>query len=215
MISQPDPIRDSNTNGIGDITEELFFSPVHSGALIWGAGPVFTIPSATDPILGTGRVLLGPTAVFLTTPGHWVMGVLLLNQWSVGGNPLLPSVNAFTAQPFINYNMAHGWFLTSSPLITANWLAAPGQQWVVPVGGGIGRIFKIGDQPVSAYISAYYNAIHPTTKLAIARRALISVPRKIANRPISVNVRLGSEAYIVARAGRHVRWSGIHFATIR
>ena len=57
------------------------------------------------------------------------MGVLLNNQWSVGGNPLLPSVNTFLAQPFINYNMAHGWYLTSSPLITANWLAAPGQQW--------------------------------------------------------------------------------------
>jgi opacity protein-like surface antigen len=162
VISQPNPILDRNTNGIGDITEELFFSPVHSGALIWGAGPVFTIPSATDPILGTGRVLLGPTAVFLTTPGHWVMGVLLNNQWSVGGNPLLPSVNTFLAQPFINYNMAHGWYLTSSPLITANWLAAPGQQWVVPVGGGFGRIFKIGDQPVSANIAAYYNVVHPT-----------------------------------------------------
>jgi hypothetical protein len=71
-------------------------------------------------------------------------------------------VNTFLAQPFINYNMAHGWFLTSSPLITANWLAAPGQQWVVPIGGGVGRIFKIGDQPVSAFISAYYNAINPT-----------------------------------------------------
>ncbi len=161
VVSQPNPILDSNTNGIGDITEELFLSPVHSGALIWGAGPVFTIPSATDPILGTGRVLLGPAAVFLTTPGHWVMGVLVNNQWSVGGNPLRPSVNTFLVKPFVNYNMAHGWFLTSSPLITANWLAAPGQQWVVPVGGGVGRIFKIGDQPVSTYISAYYNAIHP------------------------------------------------------
>ena len=162
VMSQPSPIFDSSTYGLGDITEELFLSPLHSGALIWGVGPVFTVPSATDPILGTGRVLLGPTAVFLTTPGHWVMGVLINNQWSVGGNSLLPSVNTFLAQPFINYNMAHGWFLTSSPLITANWLAAPGQQWLVPVGGGVGRIFKLGDQPVSAYISAYYNAIHPT-----------------------------------------------------
>jgi hypothetical protein len=84
VVSQPNPILDSNTNGIGDITEELFFSPVHSGALIWGLGPVFTVPSATDPILGTGRVLLGPTAVFLVTPPHIVMGVLVNNQWSVG-----------------------------------------------------------------------------------------------------------------------------------
>jgi len=125
VISQPDPVFDSNTNGIGDITQSLFFSPVHSGALIWGAGPVFTIPSATDPILGTGRVLLGPTAVYVVTPDHIVMGVLLNNQWSVGGDALRPSVNTFLAQPFFNYNMAHGWYLTTSPVITANWLAAP------------------------------------------------------------------------------------------
>ena len=162
VISQPNPIFDSNTNGIGDITQEFFFSPTHPGALIWGVGPVFTIPSATDPILGTGRALLGPTAVALVTPGHWVIGVLANNQWSVGGNPLRKSVNEFVAQPFINYNMAHGWYLASSPVITANWLAAPGQQWTVPVGGGIGRIFKIGDQPVSANITAYYNVVHPT-----------------------------------------------------
>jgi hypothetical protein len=47
-----------------------------------------------------------------------VMGVLLNNQWSVGGNPLRPSVNEFLAQPFINYNMKEGWFLTTSPIIT-------------------------------------------------------------------------------------------------
>ena len=162
VISQPSPIFNSNTNGIGDITQEFFVTPTHPGALIWGVGPVFTIPSATDPILGQGKVLLGPTAVLLTTPGHWVIGILVNNQWSVGGNPLRQSVNEFLAQPFVNYNMAHGWFLTSSPLITANWLAAPGQQWTVPVGGGIGRIFKLGDQPVSAYVSAYYNVVHPT-----------------------------------------------------
>jgi len=108
VISQPSPVFDSNTNGIGDITQEFFFSPTHPGPLIWGLGPVSTIPSATDPILGTGKVLVGPTAVALVTPGHWVIGVLVNNQWSVGGNSLLPNVNEFLAQPFVNYNMAHG-----------------------------------------------------------------------------------------------------------
>jgi opacity protein-like surface antigen len=161
VVSQPSPLFDSSTNGIGDITQSLFLSPAHPGDLIWGVGPVFTIPSASDPILGTGRVLFGPTAVFLTTPGHWVLGVLLNNQWSIGGNPLRQSVNTFLAQPFLNYNMAHGWYLTTSPIITSNWLAASGQQWTVPIGGGVGRVFKVGDQPVNAQIAAYYNAIHP------------------------------------------------------
>ena len=68
LVSQPSPFFDSNTNGIGDITQSLFFSPVHPGALIWGVGPVFTVPSANDPILGTGRYLAGPTAVLVVTP---------------------------------------------------------------------------------------------------------------------------------------------------
>jgi opacity protein-like surface antigen len=162
LISQPDPLQASNTNGVGDITQSLFLSPAHPGALIWGVGPVFTVPAANDPILGTGKFLFGPTAVFLTTPGHWVIGVLLNNQWSVGGNSLRPPVNTFLAQPFVNYNMAHGWYLTTAPVITANWLATPGEKWTVPIGGGFGRVFRVGDQPVNASISGYYNAIRPT-----------------------------------------------------
>lgn len=162
VISQPDPTQDRSTNGIGDITQSLFLSPVHSDPLIWGVGPVFTVPSATDPILGQGKVLFGPTVVLLTTPGHWVIGVLANNQWSVGGDPLRPSVNEFLAQPFINYNFEHGWYVSTSPIITANWLAAPGQQWTVPVGGGFGRVFKLGDQPVNASLEGYYNVERPT-----------------------------------------------------
>jgi hypothetical protein len=111
--------------------------------------------------LGREKCCFGPTVVLLTTPGHWVIGVLANNQWSVGGNPLRRSVNEMLVQPFVNYNLPHGWFLTTSPVITADWLAAPGQQWTVPVGGGLGRVFKLGDQPVSMYVSAYYNAIRP------------------------------------------------------
>lgn len=175
VVSQPNPFFNNNTNGIGDITQQFFFTPTHPGALIWGVGPIFTVPSATDPILGTGRVLFGPTAVALVTPGHWVIGVLVNNQWSVGGNPLRPNVNAFLAQPFVNYNMAHGWYLTSSPVITADWLAAPGQQWTVPIGGGFGRIFKLGDQPVSANIAGYYNVIRPTGASNWQLRAQLSL----------------------------------------
>ena len=174
LLSQPSPFFDSNTNGIGDITQSLFLSPAHPGKLIWGVGPVFTIPSANDPILGTGKFLLGPTAVFLMTPKPWVLGVLLNNQWSVGGDPLRPPVNAFLAQPFVNYNMAHGWYLTSSPVITANWLAASGEKWTVPIGGGFGRLFKVGDQPVNAQIQAFYNVERPTDAATWQLRASVT-----------------------------------------
>jgi len=78
-------------------------------------------------------------------------------------------------QPFINYNMEHGWYLTSAPIMTANWLAAPGQQWTVPVGGGIGRIFKLGDQPVTASIAGYYNVERPTGTATWQLRTFLSL----------------------------------------
>ena len=70
-------------------------------------------------------------------------------------------VNAFLAQPFVNYNMADGWFLTYAPIITADWLAPSSQRWTVPVGGGFGRVFRVGDQPINASLSAYYNILRP------------------------------------------------------
>jgi hypothetical protein len=35
-------------------------------------------------------------------------------------------------------------FLTSQPNISTNWNAGSGNVWLVPVGGGVARIFKLG-----------------------------------------------------------------------
>jgi hypothetical protein len=61
----------------------------------------------------------------------------------------------------LNYNLPKGWYLTTSPVIMANWEARSDNRWTVPIGGGIGRIFKIGDQPVNANLTAYYNVVTP------------------------------------------------------
>lgn len=58
-------------------------------------------------------------------------------------------------QPFLNYNFRHGWYFTSSPIITANWLAASSDRWTVPIGGGIGKLFRLGKLPVNTQLAAY------------------------------------------------------------
>ena len=120
----------------------------------------------------------------LVTPKPWVIGVLINNQWSVGGDPNRPAVNAFLAQPFANYNMAGGWFLNTSPIITANWNAPSGQKWTVPIGGGVGRVFKIDDQAYNASIQGYYNVVRPdhAADLELADFARPAIP-EIARRP--------------------------------
>ncbi len=155
--------------GLGDLTPEFFFSPrkpieLGSGAsLVWGLGPAFQFPTATDDELGTGKYSAGPGfVVFLSDrPAHITTGFLILNLWSYAGDEDRANVNAMTLQPFFNYNLPKGWYLTASPLITANWEADDDNRWTVPIGGGIGRIFKIGHQPINANIAAYYNVVTP------------------------------------------------------
>ena len=148
--------------GFGDMTPSFFFSPSKTHRLIWGAGPVFNLPTATSKFLGQGKLSMGPSFVALLQPGHWTIGALVNNAWSVAGPSDRTAVNQMTLQYFINYNMKKGWYVTMSPIITANWKASSGSVWTVPVGGGVGRIMKLGPQPVNITAQFYGNAAYPS-----------------------------------------------------
>jgi hypothetical protein len=139
----------------------FFFSPAKPHKLIWGVGPTFVIPTATNDILGQGKFSMGPGIVLLSTPGHWVIGTLINNVWSVAGSGSRPPVNQMLLQWFVNYNMKKGWYLATSPIVTADWRASSGNQWTVPMGGGVGRIMKLGFQPVNLLAQLYGNTVHP------------------------------------------------------
>ena len=162
VIYQPEMVPGTGSEfGLGDINATLFFSPAKPGKLIWGLGPVFSFPTATDDVLGTDKWSAGPSAVALTINGPWVIGGLASNLWSFAGDDDRADVNQFLFQYFINYNMADGWYLSSAPIITANWEADSGNQWTIPFGGGVGKIFKIGKQAMNAQMQAFYNVEKP------------------------------------------------------
>ncbi len=161
VVSQPGMRSgDDRTNGLGDTTFTAFLSPSKPDGIIWGIGPVFLLPTATDSALGSDKWGIGPSLVLISMQGPWVIGSLFSNVWSVGGSGD-DDVNIFTWQPFINYNLPDSWYLTTSPLITANWEASSGDEWTVPLGGGFGKIFRIGKQPVNGQVQAFYNVEKP------------------------------------------------------
>ena len=147
--------------GFGDMNPSFFFSPRKPGKVIWGAGPALVIPTATNDILGQGKFSLGPSFVALYQPEHWTIGALINNVWSVAGSDNRPAVNQMLLQYFVNYNLKKGWYLSSSPILTANWKASDSNVWTVPLGGGVGRITKLGFQPVNITAQFYGNAVHP------------------------------------------------------
>jgi hypothetical protein len=164
IMRQPDLTRDSgnNTNGLGDINISLFLSPAKPGQVIWGAGPILQFPTATDEVLGTRKWLAGPSAVVLTMQGSWVIGAVGSQMWSYAGNSDRDKVSIATLQYFINYNIKNGLYLTSSPTLTANWEATSGNKWVIPFGGGVGKLWKVHKQPINTQVQAFYNVQQTT-----------------------------------------------------
>jgi hypothetical protein len=147
--------------GFGDMQPQFFFSPKKSSAVTWGAGPIFLVPTASQALLSQGKFGIGPTFVALAQPKFGTIGVLVNNIWSVAGHADKPDVNQFYLQPFMNYNLKKAWYLSlTTSGITANWEKTTGR-WLVPIGGGPGRVWRFGHQAVNVQSFFFGNVVHP------------------------------------------------------
>lgn len=157
-----DPSQSGRTSGLGDINYSLFFNPLETeGSVIWGVGGSVTMPTASDDRLGSGKWSVGPTAVALTQPDWGSVGILGRHLWSVGGDSDRRNVSQTLVEPFINYNLANGWYLISDSVITYDWKIKSGDKMTLPLGGGVGKIFKVGGQAMNARVEAYSNVVKP------------------------------------------------------
>lgn len=142
-------------SGTGDVVQSLFFSPKKptAGGLIWGVGPVFLLPTASDERLGTEKWGLGPTGVVLKQDGPWTYGVLANHIWSVAGTESRTDVSSTFIQPFLSYTTKDAWTYTLQTETTYDW---KGEQWSVPINAVVGKVTKIGGQLVQLGAGARY-----------------------------------------------------------
>jgi len=89
-------------------------------------------------------------------PGHWVVGILANNIWSVAGDEDRADMNQMLFQSFVNYNLSNGWYLSSAPINTVNW-EADTDKATIPLGGGFGKLFRLGRLPVNGQLAGFYN----------------------------------------------------------
>ncbi|MFT5234049.1 MAG: hypothetical protein ACI9UK_001595 [Candidatus Krumholzibacteriia bacterium] len=157
----PSPTVGDGASGLGDINYTAFLSPAVPKGAIWGVGPSITGPSATDTQLGAGKWAAGPSFVVLFQPKFGTYGFLARQLWSFAGQSNRQDTSSFLVEPFINYNLPNGWYLISDMVLTANWEAESGQQWTVPVGAGVGKLFTIGSQAMNTRVEYYANVEKP------------------------------------------------------
>ena len=148
--------------GVGDVVQSLFFSPkapTESG-WIWGAGPVFLIPSGSD--LSAKKWGAGPTAVALKQSGPWTYGLLANHIWSfAGSDKVVDRIDQSFVQPFLTYTTPGALSTTVMTESTYNWEAAGGERWTVPLYLMVTQVGKIGKQLVSYGGGVKYYAKSP------------------------------------------------------
>jgi hypothetical protein len=124
IITQEDIAGPSGTqSGLGDITQSFFFSPRQPGpgGIIWGVGPVFLIPTATDYLLGSEKWGAGPTGVALKQSGPWTVGILANHIWSFAGDEARVDISSTFLQPFLTYTTADAWTFGVNAETTYDW----------------------------------------------------------------------------------------------
>jgi hypothetical protein len=107
-------------NGLGDIVYTAFLSPAE-GSIIWGLGPVLSLPTATNDLLGSMKFSAGPSLVVLAQPDKWTVGGLFYQMWSVAGSSDRADISSLFVQPFLSYGFTGGFTLGVSSENLYDW----------------------------------------------------------------------------------------------
>lgn len=168
-------------SGLGDITEQLFFSPKKptAGGIIWGVGAVLIFPTASDSKLGTEKWSLGPAGVAITMRGPWTLGALGNHAWSVAGDSDRADISNTFLQPFAAYTWPSAWTAAIQSESNYNWKS---KKWSIPVNVAISKLVFLGKLPVSLQAGVGYWMESPDTGPEGVRyrlQANIVLPKKL------------------------------------
>lgn len=149
--------QDRSQDGLGDTLQSFFFSPKAptGNGWIWGAGPVFLLPTATHDLLGAEKWGAGPTAVVLKQEKGWTYGALANHIWSFEGENRRQNVNATFLQPFVSFTTKKRTTFTANTETTYDW---ENEQWTVPLNLMVAQLVKVGKLPVQFQVGGRYYA---------------------------------------------------------
>jgi hypothetical protein len=180
LVSQPALVEDgAPTFGISDVLTSFFFAPSQSTRLIWGAGPVISLPSTNEPTLGGGKWSAGPTIVALKQTGPWTYGALWNQVWSFSGDLGRADVSQMFLQPFLAYQATQTLTLTVQSESTANWEVDDGR-WTVPINVLVSKLASFGTFPASYAIGVGGFVAHPDVGPSWKLRGAVTIllPRR-------------------------------------
>lgn len=176
LISQDNVSDFKSETGLSDALISIFISPAKS-KLIWGVGPAFYMPTATDPLLGTKKWGMGPTGVVLNQHGLWTVGLLANHIWSIAGDDNRAGFSNTYFQPFFSHTNKKQFSIGMSSEDTYDW---KNEKLTGGILLNISQVALAGKQALSLGISAKYYFSNPGISPSWGGRATVTLifPKK-------------------------------------
>jgi len=176
VVSQPGLTAGADrTNGLGDSTFFGYFVPPNEGKFIWGFGPGLQAPTHTNDDLGVDKWAAGPALIVVVQPGNWSIFGILDNVWSFAGSGS-EEINLLNFQYQAVYQFHEDWFFITNWTVEADWEAPSSESYIVPIGGGFGKQFKLFGDQYQVYAQVGYNVVRPDDDAA-TWRAIVAFTR--------------------------------------
>ena len=142
---------------------------------------MLSIPIASDSRLGSGKWSAGPAFRFVYRSGPWNLGMFGGQIWSFAGSSNRGDISQLIVRGAIRRDLPNDWYFVSAPIITANWKAVD-QKWLVPLGGGIGKVIRIHSKPWALSLQGYYNVVKPDGAPNWSVRLAVIAPLQFGNK---------------------------------
>lgn len=143
LISLDDVAPGQDESGLGDVLELLYFAPVEptDDGTIWGVGPAIQLPTASEDVLGTEQLSIGPALAAIKQEGPWTYGGEGWHLWSVAGDDDRADVNATFLEPYLVYTTDSAWSFRLDSEAFYDWES---ENWFVPITGSVAKVLRLG-----------------------------------------------------------------------
>ena len=144
-----DGVFESGHSFLGDVTYDIAYGGVNDNGWIFMYGLAGVLATSKDGSAARNQRLLGPEVAFGKETSWGVLGAWLSHVVDVSGESSADIDSELTsARVFFAYSLGNGWQIFSNPTITYDWEAASGNKLLLPIGGGVSKVSRLGGLPL-------------------------------------------------------------------
>jgi hypothetical protein len=166
LVDQPVPtlkgsrIDYEKKTALGDIGFDFAYGMTEKSGLLWAAGMVGTLPTATDSAVAGKQWRLGPEVLLAKFAKWGIYGVFPSHQFNVSGwgEGKDNYYSTTSIQPILVLLPGGGWKVATEPIMFYDW---KGQEWTAPLNLQVSKTVKVGNTPVNFELEVDYYFAQP------------------------------------------------------